>query len=116
MHLVAGLQAIQVHAAGQRAPVAIPSIPHHRVDPGVAPALHQGGHLLSGKVVEGQFDRGALWQGKADDGAAVEGVGVVLLEGEGLGPRRDKRLQHRGVYGALVIRIRKLRAGGIGLI
>ena len=39
----------------------------------------------------------ALWQGEADDGAAIEGVGVVLVQGEGCGQGGRIIFEHGGI-------------------
>ena len=51
----------------------------------LAHALRQCCDLLTGDIVDGEVYNIASWQAEVDNGAAVEGVGVVLHEDEGLG-------------------------------
>ena len=65
--------------------VVVLTVPIDHVRAGLAYALRQGYDLLTGDIVDGEVYNIARWQVEVDNGVSVEGVGVVLHEGKGLG-------------------------------
>ena len=52
LYLGAGLQSIQVHAAGQRSPIVVAAVPVQGVGTCCPSTLHQRDHLLASQVVK----------------------------------------------------------------
>ena len=54
--------------------------------PGLTPALDEPRDPLAGQIVDRKIDRGGSRQREADCGVAIEGIGKILIQGEGVGP------------------------------
>lgn len=77
---VAGIESIEVDAAGNGVAGIVGAIPHHAVVSGRDETVAEQSYLPAHDVVDGEANIGGLGQGKLEGGAGVEGVGVVLAE------------------------------------
>ncbi len=82
---VTGLEAVDIHSAGNGMALIVAAIPYHGMISGFYPVIHQVPNLLTQYVVDHQLHIAHLRQLVFEGGAGVERIGIVLRHVEGRG-------------------------------
>ena len=75
-------EAVEVYAGGELSSPIVEAVPGYGVHTGYLLLVHKGSYLLSESVVDGKTYVRSHWKSICDGSTRVEGVGIVLFEGE----------------------------------